>query len=463
MFENKIDSQRRFVLWSPVLAALVGGFMAAWLSSPWMPAERLNAAEAIGRSAAIAGVSFLASLGSATLAFRFFQPRIALNPRWISFALAATSTWFAPFLVTAWDGAIWHLPIAMVIGALLARLLGYYQRSLAERDPTEDCEEWIHRLAHQMFSGLREVRPSPWKREALTAALLIECGIAAMLFGFLTPGMVAVAGGGILVGWSTRHTLEVSPALLLRRGPSCASVAGALAVLVLIAMFGEPPLYPGMPREDGGENGRQSPALADKGLVGSFILQKEDLRKAVLVAPPPPRPSPIRSQGRRETRIPFTGEYWFYPWPRWNPGKDAVLQRGSPLGWVFTNMEKSPIMMRARQSFATPVPLECCRMLAITVTAMQAETDTVSIQAVLLRHDEKRRATQVQLGKIHLTPAALRNSPDASKPVTETLRFAVPDDTPISEFDTIDVHFELHAPRIHRSAKAEVGAFTFLP
>jgi hypothetical protein len=102
-------------------------------------------------------------------------------------------------------------------------------------------------------------------------------------------------------------------------------------------------------------------------------------------------------------------------------------------------------------------------MIAITVTAMPAETDTVSIEAMLLRHDEKRRPKRAYLGKIHLTPAALRNMADSSKPVTETLRFAVPDHALISEFDTIDVQFDLHAPRTNRSAKAEVEAFTFLP
>jgi hypothetical protein len=459
-----MDSQRRFAEWSPVVASLAGGFLAAWLSSPWMPAERLDATEAFGRSAAIAGVSFLAALLAASLAFRVFRPRTRLHVMGMAVALAATATWFAPFLLTAWDGAIWHLPVAVIIGALLARLLGSYQRSLDDGDdPTEDREEWIDRLAHEMFSGLREVRRSPWKREALFAAVLIEAGIAAIFFGFIAPGIVSVACGGILVGWSTRHALEMRPNVLLRRRSSLASASGALAALMLIAMFGEPPLYPGMPSEGGGDNGRQSQALADKDLVGSFVLKSEDLRKAVLLAPPPPRRSPLLTRGRREMRIPFTGEYWFYPWPRRNPLRDAVTQRGSPLGWVFTNMEKRPISMRARQSFAAPVPLDCCRMLAITVTAMPAETDTVSIEAVLLRHDENRRARRAYLGKVHLTPAALRNMADVSRPVTETLRFAVPNDAPISEFDTIDVQFDLHAPRTHRSAKAEVEAFTFLP
>ncbi len=464
MFEKGTDPHRRLAVWSPALAALGVGFLAAWLASPWMPTERLDIAEAFGRSFGIVGVSFLASLLAARIAFHFVRPPIVLNPTEIGVALAATATWFAPFLLTAWDGAIWHLPVAMVIGAMAARLIGYYQRGVADGgDPTEDREEWMDRLAHEMFSGLREVRRSPWKREALAAALLIECGVAAMTFGFIAPGMFSVACGGILIGWATRHALESRPVENFRRRSAFLSAAGALASLMLIAMFGEPPLYPGMPGESGSDNGRQGLALADKDLVGSFVLRSEDLRKAVLLVPPKSRVSPLLSRGRRELRIPFTGEYWFYPWPRRSPGRDAVAQWGTPLGWVFTNMEKSPIQMRARQSFAVPISLECCRTIAITVTAMPAETDTVSIEATLLRHDAKRRANRAYLGKIHMTPAALRSGRDAGKPVTETLRFAVPKDSPISDFDTIDVEFDLHSPRIHRSAKAEVEAFTFLP
>lgn len=464
MFENSSSPHGRLADWSPAVAALGIGFLAAWLASSWMPVERLGFAEAFRRSAAIAAVSFFASLLAAHLAFRFFHPSNGLNREEIAIALAATATWFAPFLLTAWDGAIWHLPVAIVIGTTLARLLGYYQRGITRgNDPTEDREEWINRLAHEMFRGLREARRSPWKREALTAAVLVECGIAAMLFGFATPGMASVACGGILIGWSTRHAVESRPARILRRRSALALVTGALAALMLIAMFGEPPLYPGMPGLDRGDSGRQGRVLADKDLVGSFVLKSEDLRKAILLAPPPPRVTTLLSRGRHEMHIPFTGEYWFYPWPRRSPGRDAVAQWGSPLGWVFTNMERSPIEMRARQSFAMPVPLECCRMIAITVSVMPAETDTVSVEATLLRHDEKRRAKRANLGKIHLTPAALRGIADTGEPVTETLRFAVPKNLPISAFDTIDVQFDLHAPRTHRSAKAEVEAFTFLP
>ncbi|MCL4784086.1 MAG: hypothetical protein KJZ70_13715 [Bryobacterales bacterium] len=464
MFERDANPHRRLAVWSPALAALGVGFLAAWLVIPWMPTERLDIAEAFGRCLGIVLVPFLASLLAASIAFRLLGPPGVLNPAEIGIALAASATWFAPFLLTAWDGAIWHLPIAIVIGAMAARLIGHYERGVAHGgDPTEDREEWMDRLAHEMFSGLREVRRSPWKREALAAALFIECGIAAMTFGYIAPGTLSVACGGILVGWSTRHALESRPADIFRRGSAYASVAGALASLALIATFGEPPLYPGIPGDGGGDNGRQGQALADKDLVGSFILRSEDLRKAVLLVPPKSRVSPLLRLGRREMRIPFTGEYWFYPWPRRSPGKDAVAQWGSPLGWVFTNMEKSPIQMRARQSFAVPIPLECCGAIAITIAALPAETDTVSIEATLLRHDATHRANRAYLGKIHLTPAAFRSGVDAGKPVTETLRFAVPKDSPISDFDTIDVVFDLHSPRVHRSAKAEVEAFTFLP
>lgn len=463
MFETDTGHRHRSMGWSPVLAALGLGFLVAWFTSSWIPTERLDFPEALGRSLGIVATSFLASLLAAHLVFHFLSPPKIQNSNRLEVALAAIAAWFAPFLLTAWDGAIWHLPIAVTIGAMTARLIGRYQRSFAGgNNPAEDREEWIDRFAYEMFSGLRTIRRSPWKREALAAALLLECGIAAMIFGFVAPGMFSVTCGGILIGWSTRHALESRPAATFRRGSAFLSAAGAVASLMLIAMFGEPPLYPGTPGDGGADHARRGQALADKDLVASFVLRSEDLRRAVFLVPPKPRVSPLLGRGHRDIRIPFTGEYWFYPWPRNNPGRDAVVQWGSPLSWVFTNVEKSPIQMRARQSFAVPVPIECCKAIAITVTAFPAETGTVSISAVLLRHNDKQRTGRAALGNIHLTPAALRSGPDQDKPVTETLRFVIPNAPAISDFDTIDVEFDLHAPRIHRSAKAEVEAFTFI-
>ncbi|MCC7340377.1 MAG: hypothetical protein IT170_04765 [Bryobacterales bacterium] len=138
-----------------------------------------------------------------------------------------------------------------------------------------------------------------------------------------------------------------------------------------------------------------------------------------------------------------------------------MVQRGSPLGWVFTNVDKSLMNMRARQSFAIPVPLECCREIHVTVNARPAETGTVSVETVLLRYSGKRRATRLSLGKRHLAPVALRGD-GSHELATETLAFHVPKSPALDEFDTIEVRFDLHVPRIYRSAKAEVQGFTFV-
>ena len=48
MFERDANPHRRLAVWSPALAALGVGFLAAWLVIPWMPTERLDIAEASG-------------------------------------------------------------------------------------------------------------------------------------------------------------------------------------------------------------------------------------------------------------------------------------------------------------------------------------------------------------------------------------------------------------------------------
>lgn len=461
MFDARTESERRIADWVPVAAALLAGFAAAWLASPLLPSERVNLGTALARAAGLAGSGFLASFLATVLAFRVFRPSTTWRSVDTAIGFASISAWFAPFLVTAWDGALWLLPVAVVAGALLARLLGLYRRSLADaQDAVEDRDAWMEEFADELFQGLAKARRSQWKREALAVAILLEAGLAATAFGWVAAGSISMALGGLLAGWATRHSIQPQSHVHFGRGVSALSVSGAVAALLLIAAFGEPPLYPGAPFRNG-NSGRQGRSLAGKDLVGGVVLRSEDLKKAMVLANVPLPHEPMHGRGRRQLHIPFTGEYWFFPSPGFSPGEDAMVQRGSPLGWVFTNVDKSLMNMRARQSFAIPVPLECCREIHVTVNARPAETGTVSVETILLRYSGKRRATRLSLGKRHLTPVALRGD-GSHELATETLAFRVPKSPALDEFDTIEVRFDLHVPRIYRSAKAEVQGFTFV-
>ncbi|MCL4853878.1 MAG: hypothetical protein KJZ78_21170 [Bryobacteraceae bacterium] len=459
MFETRSDWRDSPVAdWSPLLAsAAVAAALALAVNHIFRsPVESFP--KAILRPTFAVLSVFLASLCAALLAYRF--TRISSNaPRLnVALAFAGWSVWMAPLVLflMAWNGAVW---LALLSGALaigFGRLVQRYRRLLASGMETGvDLPSAPGPV--EIFASLAE-RPPPWSRCALGLSLCIQSGIAALMFGNKILGAFLFAAAGLFLAWSLRKIEDRFTPIRFRPSRSVVSVLCAIALMAWIGGFGRRPLYPGS--RTGGSQGKAA-ARADSGLLSSVILKSKNPRHVVLIAPRLERPpSATPALVRKSTRIPFSGEYWFLSWPSSRPSATPMIQFGSPMEWLFTNMDRHPLTMIARQPLGTQLSMSCCNSVEVEVSALPQEASTVSVGVYLVRTGEERRFRRQSLGTQELSELQPPEKGLAAGRLQGTLHFAMPASSVIDDFDEIHAQFFLHMPRSTRSARVEVLGFT---
>lgn len=455
-------SSGRWADWTPVGMALAVAAVTALVTHHLRPSKQPFPTETVAWAVIVVGCVFMVSATACLVTFRILRPRTSAEPWATATAFAAAGVWFSPLILTAFDGAIWLAVVTVVLGATLARLLAQYRHSLVGLE-SDDDEAWIQQYSRDMFAGLSAAKKSPWKQEALGAAILLQAGVASILFGIPTLGILCIALSGLLVGWSSRRSIDGLQTKIFSRGSSVVSTVGAIAVLCIIGIFGEPPLYPGMPN-DGGGQGRQGEALADTNMFSSIILKSATSEDAVLLPPPPLRKrSEFTGGSRKPLTFAFTGEYWFFPWLTRGPFKDALERRGSPLSWVFTQEDRHPLTMLAKQRMTSPIPLSCCGRLDVAFQVLPTEVETVSVEVFLSHKPEKELTQRLSLGVAHFATSPSTRSQTEAGRLSETLYFDFPEQHEMAVFTEIEVLFHLHSPRVYRSAKVELEHFTLQP
>jgi hypothetical protein len=145
----------------------------------------------------------------------------------------------------------------------------------------------------------------------------------------------------------------------------------------------------------------------------------------------------------------FSGEYWILPMGHMRPPEDAVVERAAPTDFHFNAVDRSPLMMLAKQSLPGPVPVQCCRRLRVTVRNLDRRPDTVALQVNLVASKDGRRLRE-PLGAVTLT-----ESPSA------ILDYLFPASSRLLAFDELEFYFHLLGDRKHRSANVDIVGFEF--
>jgi hypothetical protein len=388
--------------------------------------------------------------------FAAFGPK--LDPdRWaVTLRFAGAGIWAGPLVIMMSQGPVWSALAASVMGAALGRVLGQFDRAIAK----PEFNLYAMYSSPGMFGELSLAPTWPGRPEAFLAAILLQLGVAATLGNRNFMAAFCCGFACCLVTWATRTT----PAQTAFRLTRSTAVQMALSLFLAILITGVVSTAFYERSGDGGRERSQGGSGSDKDRHSGVVLLSELKSHTVLIAPQPNRPQvSFRLQSAPPASIPFTGEYWFLPWPLHKPPKSALIHTGSPLLEMFSNLPTQRLVMTARQSLDKPIPLTCCNRIDMEVTSTDKQQDTVSIELVLVNSQLEKKPLSQSLGELRLTSRRVPMAGGSAAAMPERLRYSVPEESAISEFDQIRVIYHLDVPREHRSANVAIERFFLVP
>jgi hypothetical protein len=205
------------------------------------------------------------------------------------------------------------------------------------------------------------------------------------------------------------------------------------------------------PQAEQGDEGPRPPERPD--LFSGVVLLTNAKYEPPVELPPLPRRFAPPTRPADPSSIRFSGEYWYFFWPRRGPGSDAVRKLGSPLQLSYNAVDMSALIMQARQPLPKPMKLDCCS--AIDVVLQSNELDPASVEVELILIDSTREGSP----RWSLGWRALTGAPATA----ETLRFETRPEPGFPAFNELLVWFHLGMERKARSARLAVERFDLTP
>jgi len=361
---------------------------------------------------------------------------------WGTLRTSAAGAWFAPAIILLTQLSPESLAAALVLVVLTTRLL--YSEWRLIHPPKEPLPVWVP--ADPMFGEADPPRPIFLKELApsLAVALSAQAAVAAFaMHAHLLAGALFAMSGAMLTVFAIsagvgagrrpeslpRSILSLAVTILLAAGLTVGGLRGCLNRGGGLAGASDPgPSQPAGP--PGGQPapppGTLPPALAASAADGNYpgvILQPEMQKVPMLVAPP--IDGGLYPRGaKRESAIPFEGEYWMYRFLYRRPPPNSYFRKGTPADLSFHTPDHWPLIMEAHQRLDQAIDLRCCGKVEVRLWNADPYPGTVSLELLAFSNDGARGRSQ------SLGTAPVRSAPDLKKePVTavlETLEFAVP-------------------------------------
>jgi hypothetical protein len=170
----------------------------------------------------------------------------------------------------------------------------------------------------------------------------------------------------------------------------------------------------------------------------SIILWPPEQKNQLL--PPVPEQSRLLVPGATHPLIiRFDGPYWYFQAPDRKPGPRAHQAQGTPVDYRI-EASGGTLTMEARQQLGGEVPLADCRQIQMTIANRNNRPGTISI-ALLLVDSSARGKPAVYLGQQPIVGSEPENFALEASPVSETLRYSVPERARIRRFNQIIVMF----------------------
>jgi hypothetical protein len=290
-------------------------------------------------------------------------------------------------------------------------------------------------VALSLYSGVWAVRD----HSTATGAALIAG--AAFVFGWEW----IQSPGGPLGFWEERHA-----ALRLARIAIPAILVTAWALLDGVALRnqGGNAAFAGYPVKDAVNVPKSE---SDLGGYESIVLWPYPERTQII--PPVRVRSPLFGPGTWQPLIiRFDGPYFYFQ-PGRRPGSDAHQAKGSPLGVRIMSANDRPLLIEAHQKLSSPIPVGRCSKIDVEIRNRDNVPGAIAL-AVLLRDSAQPRKEPLYLGERPIEGMEPGQFVVKTKPVGETLRFAIPERRDFRKFDEItvmllpDVEHALLGPKI---------------
>ncbi len=184
----------------------------------------------------------------------------------------------------------------------------------------------------------------------------------------------------------------------------------------------------------------------------SLILWPYPERRTV-IAPIPMIRTLLAPGTTKPLIIRFDGPYWFVQPPDKRPGRMAHEAHGNP---TIVNIQSSntlPLVMAAHQHLTAAIPIARCREIEVEIKNRDNKAGAISL-ALLLTDATSSHSRTIYVGQQPILSTELGLFHFKPSPVTETLRFYVPENVKTRIFNELtvqmlpDVEHEFVAPKI---------------
>ncbi len=451
--------------WIPAVVSLFAAGLTAILLCPLPVSRRLAPVEVMSWAAAYVFVQVSVTAATSWACFSVFRPSANVSVRTVILRFTGTGVWFAPLIITTVQKQFWAAAAAGLFAAAAARLLRWFERTALEPlTPEPDCDR---PLDHELFAPHSEM-PFRCRLRTVPAAISFQIGILAATAGSTSVASVFVGLGCFLVAWWwwTSTDSQGGQEVRTRLRPSRQAAASVLLATLLTAGTLVPyaertrALAPGKEGQPNDREVQTRGSRSEDNLYSGVILLPEVKPYATLVAPSARRRNATPATLSQPLGVPFSGEYWVYYWPRRRPPTSSLMVRGTPVTYNFTSTDHNPLMMEARQNLGTPIDSRCCSRIEVAISIADTLPGTISVELILV-DTTGRGSPAISLGDLQVPSVSTATVTES--PARATLRFHLPPQRVIREFDEFRIVFHLSAPRMYRSANVAIDRFYLVP
>lgn len=245
-------------------------------------------------------------------------------------------------------------------------------------------------------------------------------------------------------------------------------VVGTSVVLLCaigIFLFASRPHYrvlaQGGAPKNGDRIGKKADGYPEDSYVSVILWPKRPQAAKVVVPPPRLRPTTVVRLSRPLV-IPFDGAYWYFRSPAKALGHNVHIARGSPTKISIHSTDWHPLIMEAHQRLASPIDPRCCRELDLSILNADNRPGTIRIAVELIDSS----SSEVRSEDLGVRPVRSSMPPEFSlnrPPTKEVLKFPIPKNPVIHQFDEIEVIFLPSKERSLGGAQIAIRNFQLIP
>ena len=192
------------------------------------------------------------------------------------------------------------------------------------------------------------------------------------------------------------------------------------------------------------------------------VILWPNLPKKQIIPPVPSSDRYLAPGSSQPLIIHFDGEYTYVQPPDRQPGPGAHRAHGTPLDVAIKSNNDFPVVMTARQGLATAISVSRCREIDVQIENLDNIAGPISM-ALLLTDPSTAKPNGFYLGQqpiLSMEPVFFFIK---ASPLTETLRFSVPQNPSFKSFTGITVMFLPDIEHRFVAPKIAIEQFQLLP